>query len=163
MAKQRKNESAPQSGPEHCVKAGEGDIVKVRYTGWLEDGTAFGTDSDKPSIHLTIGEGTLIPGFENALQGMRPKEVKTVRVPCGQAFGPYRRDKQIEISRQRLSGTVVPRVGARLKIRRRQGPPLVATVLKVAEESLVLDTNHPLAGENLTFEIELQEIIRKAH
>ncbi|RLG72961.1 MAG: peptidylprolyl isomerase [Methanobacteriota archaeon] len=141
------------------VQVKVGDTVRVHYTGKLDDGTIFDTSIGGEPMELTIGEGRIIPGFEKSLIGMSPGESKTVKVPADQAYGPYIEEKVFEVERELFPEDLEPEVGQRLQILGADGRVTLVTVKNVSENRVVLDANHPLAGKDLTFEIELVEIV----
>ncbi len=135
-----------------------GDAVKVHYKGTLTDGTVFDDSRQRGPLEFTIGEGELIPGFEEAVTGMSPGETRSADVPAEKAYGEHREEMVASIDRSELPEDMEIEVGQRLEIQQQDGPPLVVTVTEVDESSVILDGNHPLAGEDLSFEIELLEI-----
>lgn len=139
-------------------KAKKGDTVKVHYTGKLDDGTVFDTSYDREPLEFTIGAGQLIEGFDSAVEGMEEGEKKTVKIPADKAYGPYHDDMVIEVSKDKLPKDLNPEVNQQLYMEDASGQTLVVKVLKVSENSITLDANHPLAGKDLTFEIELIKI-----
>ncbi len=140
------------------AEAQEGDAVKVHYKGTLTDGTVFDDSHDRGPLEFTIGEGEIIPGFEKAVTGMSPGETRSAEIPADEAYGEEREDLVATIDRSEFPDDVEPEVGQRLEIRQEEGPPLVVTVTEVGESEVTLNGNHPLAGEDLNFEIELLEI-----
>ncbi len=145
-------------GEEGTAQAEDGDTVKVHYTGKLEDGTVFDTSIGGDPLQFTIGDGQLIPGFEQAVVGMRPGESKTVKIPADDAYGPYHEELVIVIDRDQFPEDLQPEIGQQLQIRQADGQIIPVTVIDVSESSVTLDANHPLAGKDLTFDIELVEI-----
>jgi peptidylprolyl isomerase len=144
-------------------QAKHGDTVRVQYRGKLQDGSVFDA-SDREPLQFTIGGGQLIPGFEEAVVGMNPGDSKTAEVPAEKAFGPYQEDMVVVIPKKRFAHfDQEPGVGERVPIPRPDGPPIDVTVTEVTESDVTLDANHPLAGENLTFDIELIDIVYGAH
>jgi peptidylprolyl isomerase len=141
------------------AQAKHGDTVKVQYTGKLEDGTVFDTSIDRDPLQFTVGEGQLIPGFEQAVAGMNPGESKTTKVPADKAYGPHRKEMAHAVDRNQFPAHLKPEVGQRLQLRQADGRTMVVTVTDVSESSVTLDANHPLAGEDLTFDIRLIEIV----
>ena len=141
------------------AKAKNGDTVKVHYTGKLEDGTVFDSSESREPIKFTIGEGNVIPGFEEAVVGMSPGESKAEKVPADQAFGPYREELVVEINRGRIPERVDPKVGKRLQVQRDDGGVTEVLVTGVTESKVTLDANHPLAQNDLVFDIQLLEIL----
>jgi peptidylprolyl isomerase len=144
-------------------QARHGDTVRVHYRGKLWDGSVFDA-SDREPLQFTIGGGQLIPGFEEAVVGMNPGDSKTAEVPAEKAFGPYQEDMVVVIPKKRFAHfDQEPGVGERVPIPRPDGPPIDVTVTEVTESDVTLDANHPLAGEDLTFDIELIDIVYGAH
>jgi len=141
------------------TEAKSGDTVKVHYTAKLDDGTVFQTSIGREPLELTIGEERIIPSFEQAIVGMNPGESKSVEVPAEKAFGPYREDLLRTIDRSQFPGDVEPEVGQRLNMSQSDGRTIVVTVADLSESSVTLDANHPLAGEDLSFNIQLLEIL----
>lgn len=134
-----------------------GDRVKVHYTGKLPDGSVFDSSETREPLEFTIGEQEVIPGFENAVIGMVPGDSKTESIPVDQAYGPRRDDMVIAIDRKEIPEDVPLQVGQRLRMSQ-DGHQIIVTVAEVTEESATLDANHPLAGQDLVFEIQLVEI-----
>jgi peptidylprolyl isomerase len=144
-------------------QAKHGDTVRVQYRGKLQDGSVFDA-SDREPLQFTIGGGQLIPGFEEAVVGMNPGDSKTAEVPAEKAFGLYQEDMVVVIPKKRFAHfDQEPGVGERVPIPRPDGPPIDVTVTEVSESDVTLDANHPLAGEDLTFDIELIDIVYGAH
>ncbi|HPR67289.1 MAG TPA: peptidylprolyl isomerase [Methanothrix sp.] len=140
-------------------KAKADDIVKVHYTGKFEDGTVFDSSAGRDPLEFTLGKRMVIPGFEAAAMGMSPGEKKTVNIPAEEAYGPRREDMVMEVPRSNMPPEIQPEVGQILQIGQSQDHMLQVMVTQVTEESVILDANHPLAGMDLVFEIELVEII----
>ena len=140
------------------AQAKTGDTVKVHYTGKLDDGTTFDTSADREPMEFTIGQGQLIPDFEEAVIGMNPDESKTIQIPADKAYGPYREDMVMKIERDRLPADLEPKVDQKLQMSHPNGQATVVTIIEVNESQVTLDGNHPLAGKDLTFDIRLTEI-----
>lgn len=136
----------------------QGDTVKVHYTGKLKDGSVFDTSANREPLEFTIGEGNMIPGFEQAVVGMGVGEKKTAEIPSDQAYGEKREDMIIAVPRENVPGDIQPEVGQQLAIQQQEGQQVPVTVTDVSEEKVVLDANHPLAGKDLVFEIEVVEV-----
>jgi peptidylprolyl isomerase len=141
------------------AQAKHGDTVKVHYTGKLEDGTVFDTSINRDPLQFTIGGGQIIPGFEQAVVGMNPGESKTTKVPADKAYGSHHKEKVLVVDRNQFPVDLKPEVGQKLQIRRTDGQTSVVTVTAVSESSVTLDANHPLAGKDLTFDIQLIELV----
>lgn len=138
--------------------AQSGDTVKVHYTGKLRDGTVFDSSDGRDPLEFTIGSGALIEGFEQAVVGMTPGDAKTVDIPSDKAYGPHHEEMVQQIERAVIPDEIDLDVGVRLQASQGEGPPLILTVVELSETSVTVDANHPLAGEDLTFEIDLVEI-----
>ena len=141
------------------AQAQQGDTVRVHYTGTLSDGTVFDSSHGRDPLEFTLGQGKVIPGFEQAVIGMDLGESRTAQVPVNQAYGPRDERMVLEIDRQQVPEDVELEIGDQLQLRRRDGGMSVVTVTAMTESSVTLDGNHPLAGEDLTFDIELVEIV----
>ncbi|NLX11780.1 MAG: peptidylprolyl isomerase [Chloroflexi bacterium] len=137
------------------AQAQKGDSVKVHYTGKLNDGTVFDSSSQREPLEFTLGEGQVIPGFENAVLGMESGESKTVTIPADQAYGQRRPDLLIEVEREQFPPHIEPEPGQQLQVQQSNGQMLVVVVSEVNTDSVTLDANHPLAGHDLTFDIQL--------
>lgn len=140
------------------ARATKGDVVTIHYTGRLQDGTVFDTSKGKDPLKFKIGEGRIISGIEDAVEGMKPGESRTAELGVADAYGPRRPDLLLNVSRSELPDGMSPSVGDDLAMRTPNGETVPVRVTEVGEESVVLDANHPLAGENLVFEIDLVEI-----
>ena len=140
------------------AQAKQGDEVKVNYTGRFDDGTVFDTSKGRDPLAFTIGGGQVIPGFDAAVDGMTVGDSKTITIPCADAYGPYREDMVLNVPREQLPEGLDPEVGQQLQMGQSQENMLVVSVTEVAEDSITLDANHPLAGKDLTFDLELVAI-----
>ncbi len=136
----------------------KGDTIRVRYTGRLSNGNIFGTSADPKALEFTVGEGKVVPGLEQAVVGMAPGEEKTVEIPAEKAYGPWREEKVIAIDRARLPDGIEPQVGGRLVLQQSDGRGVPVLVTGVTEFAVRFDANHPLAGKDLVFDIEVVEI-----
>jgi peptidylprolyl isomerase len=141
------------------VQAKPGDTVKIHYTGKLDDGTVFDSSVNREPLEFTIDGGQVIPGFEKAVMGMSPGDSKTEKIPMDQAYGPYRQEMVIEVSREQLPPDLQPEVGLQLQVQQPNGQAVPVFVTEVTDATVTLDANHPLAGEDLTFDIQLVEIV----
>lgn len=139
-------------------KAKDGDTVKVHYTGTLENGEVFDTSQEREPLEFQLGQGQLIPGFEKAVIGMSEGDSTTVDIPSDEAYGEVREDLVITVPKDQLPEEVEPQVGMQLQVNQQNGQPIPVRVTEIKEEELVLDANHPLAGKDLKFEIELLEV-----
>jgi FKBP-type peptidyl-prolyl cis-trans isomerase SlpA len=139
-------------------EAKKDNVVKVHYTGKLDNGQVFDTSKDRDPLEFKIGEGRLIPGFENGIIGMKLQESKTIKIPFADAYGERKSELMIEVKKQQLPDDLNPEVGMELVSRGQDGQEQIVTIAEVKEGSIVVDANHPLAGEDLTFEIKLVDI-----
>ncbi len=135
-----------------------GDRVKVHYKGQLEDGQVFTDSRGNDPLEFTIGEKSVIPGFEEAVEGMDEGEKRTEKIPCDQAFGPRRDDLVASIDRDELPDDIDPQVGQQLQMQQDDGQDFTVMITDKDDSTITVDANHPLAGQDLTFEIELLEI-----
>jgi len=138
-------------------QAKQGDTVKVRYRGMLEDGTVFDESTPEEPLQFTIGAGEIIPGFEQAVLGMSPGEEKRETIPSDLAYGPYREEMRIEVDRAAAVGAEVEK-GEWVQISFPDGRTAPVMVADISESHIILDANHPLAGKTLVFQIELVSI-----
>ena len=141
------------------AQAKAGDRVKINFIGKLEDGSVFANTADSEPLEFKLGENKIIPGIENAVEGMNVGESRTVNVNSEQAYGQHRDELVEEVSRDMFPKNVEPKVGQRFEVPQQVGQPMVVRVIDVSEQAVTLDGNHPLAGRDLTFELELLEII----
>lgn len=139
-------------------QAESGDTVLVHYTGSLDDGTVFDSSRDGDPIEFELGGEQVIQGFEDAVLGMEEGERREAHLTPDEAYGEHRDDLQMEVERDQLPDDLEPEVGQALAVQVAPGEETTARVVEVGEESVMLDLNHPLAGRNLTFDVELVEI-----
>ncbi len=137
------------------AQAKVGDTVKVHYTGKLEDGTVFDTSLDREPLQFTLGADEVIPGFEQAVVGMNPGESRTTEIGADEAYGPYNDELILVVDRDQFPTNMEPQIGQQLQVRQDSGQSFVVRVTDVSDDSVTLDANHPLAGEDLTFDIQL--------
>ncbi|GBE35983.1 FKBP-type peptidyl-prolyl cis-trans isomerase SlyD [bacterium BMS3Bbin07] len=141
------------------VQVKAGDTVRVHYSGFLDDGTVFDSSLEREPFEFTLGQGMVIPGFEDAVVGMDVGDSKTVNIPTDQAYGPYRDELLVAVERSQVPPNIEPDVGMELQIRTPEGTVTNVTITEMDENSITLDANHPLAGKDLIFEIKLVEIV----
>ena len=141
-------------------QAKNGDTVKVHYTGKLEDGTVFDTSTEREPLQFVIGGKQIIPGFEQAVVGMNTGETKTVNVSSDEAYGPHLEERVLVINQDQIPEHLELEVGQHVQIPQKDGSKVLFIVTAISETSVTLDANHPLAGKDLTFEIQLVEIQR---
>ena len=136
----------------------QGDTIQVNYTGKLQDGTIFDSSIGRHPLQFTLGKGALIAGFEQAVIGMSAGEKKTVVIPTAEAYGPRQQSAVVEVERKSMPGNFEPQVGQRLELTQEDDTNILVTVTALTDTHITLDANHPLAGKDLTFEIELLSI-----
>jgi peptidylprolyl isomerase len=134
----------------------KGQCVHVNYRGTLKDGTEFDSSYDREPLEFTLGEGQVIPGFEEALEGMEEGQRKTVTIPPEEAYGPHHDEAVQSVPLAIFSDH--PEPGEIVTLVAPDGTEVMATVLELKGDDVVLDFNHPLAGEPLTFELELVKV-----
>ncbi|NLI29150.1 MAG: peptidylprolyl isomerase [Nitrospiraceae bacterium] len=139
-------------------KAGHGDQIKVHYTGTLDDGTVFDSSREREPLEFTIGNGQLIKDFETAIVGLTEGESTIIRIPADRAYGVYSEELLIEIPREHFPAEIDPQPGLALCMQRDTGEVLNVVVAKIADSVVTVDANHPLAGKDLTFVIEVVSI-----
>ena len=136
------------------------DTVKVHYTGKLEDGKVFDSSVERGEpIKFTMGQGQLIPGFEKGIVDMKVKEKKTINIPKEEAYGEIKDELVQEVPKDQLPDDITPEVGMGLVSKTQNGQDINLVVKDVKENSIVVDGNHPLAGKDLTFDLEVVEIM----
>ena len=135
-----------------------GDTVRIHYTGTLADGSTFDSSAGREPLEFTVGSGQIIAGLDAALPGMQPGEQKTVQVPSDQAYGAEDPDARFSVPRSEVPDDLPLEVGTPLQVQTSTGQMMNLTLVGVTEEEILLDANHPLAGKDLTFAIELVEI-----
>ena len=140
-------------------EAKTGDKVKVHYSGKLADGTQFDTSANQEPLEFTVGAGEVIAGCEEAVVGMNPGDTKTATINADEAYGDYDDELILEVERDQFPPEITPEVGQRLQLHQPDGEVFGAVVTAVDDQTVTLDANHPLAGQDLTFEIELVEIV----
>jgi len=139
--------------------AQEGDTVRVHYTGTLDDGTVFDTSANREPLEFQIGKQQVIKGFEDAVVGLEEGGTTVAKLSAHEAYGPRREELVMRLGREQVPENIDPQVGQRLILRRQDGAGIQAVITEVSEEAVTLDANHPLAGEQLTFTIQLVEVV----
>ena len=138
--------------------AKSGDTVRIHYTGTLDDGTEFDSSAGREPLEFTLGSGQVIPGFDDAVSGMTIGDKKSVRMEADQAYGERRDELVQEVPRSALPDEIKPEEGMALQSQSPEGHIMNLVVTGVADESITVDANHPLAGHALSFDIELVAI-----
>lgn len=136
----------------------ENDTVKVHYTGKLKSGQVFDSSLEREPLEFTLGQGMLIPGFEKAVIDMKVNEKKTVDIPSAEAYGDVRQELFHKVEKAQLPEEIKPEVGLGLASRDAQGNEHQFRIVEVNEDHVIVDGNHPLAGQELVFDLELVEI-----
>ena len=134
-----------------------GDTVRIHYTGTLQDGSVFDSSRGRDPLVFTLGSGQVIPGFDAAVTGMSVGDERTVTIPATDAYGPHRDELLLEVPRTEFPPDIQPAPGLQLQLSQ-EGQTVVVTVREVTSDQVVLDGNHPLAGESLTSALELVRI-----
>ncbi len=139
-----------------------GDTVRVHYHGKLNDGTTFDSSEDRDPLEFEVGSGSVIAGFDNGVTGMKVGDKKTINIPVDEAYGQVQDDLLMEFPLDRFPADMKPEVGMELNMSNGAGQNFPVVITEVLDNSVVLDANHPLAGEDLTFDLELVEIKGKS-
>ena len=139
--------------------AQKGNTVKVHYTGRLKDGTVFASSRQRNEpIEFTLGQKNMIAGFEKAVEGMSVGDTKTAEIPANEAYGDKKDDMIIQVPKGEIPQDITPEVGEQLAMQGNNGQQVPVTVTEVTEQGITLDANHPLAGKDLVFDLELVEV-----
>ncbi len=136
-----------------------GDRVKIHYRGTFENGKEFDTSYNQEPLDLIVGNGDVIKGIDEALIGMEIAQKKKIFVPSNKAYGSFQKELLVSIKKNALPADVKFNIGEQLTIPNENGKPITVTIKKITDNSVLLDANHPLAGKNLMFEIEIIDII----
>jgi peptidylprolyl isomerase len=140
------------------TQAKRGDTVKVHYTGSLSDGTEFDSSRGRDPLEFQLGQGSVIPGFENAVLGMSPGDTKTVTLPAEAAYGARHDHLKQDVPRSAIPDEIELETGMVLRARGPEGQNLSFTVVSFDDDKATIDGNHPLAGRDLTFALELVDV-----
>ncbi len=140
------------------AQAKKGTTVKIHYIGKLEDGTIVDTSFGREPLRFTIGRSEVFPDLEQAIIGLHPGEMTTATIRASHAYGSYQEDMVRVVDRKKFPSYVKPETGQKIRVYS-QGQEVLATVLDVSPSEVVLDTNHPLAGRDIVFDIHLVEIL----
>ncbi|MEJ6403661.1 FKBP-type peptidyl-prolyl cis-trans isomerase [Yoonia sp. 2307UL14-13] len=139
-------------------QAKNGDTVRINYTGTLDNGETFDSSAGREPLEFVLGSGQIIPGLDAAIPGMAVGDKKVVNVPCDQAYGAVNEQARQAVPRGEIPPNIPLEPGTRLQMQTPQGQMVQVTVADVSEDEVTLDANHPLAGQNLTFDIEIMGI-----
>jgi len=135
-----------------------GDRVKLHYRGTFEDGKEFDSSLGNEPLVFTVGNGEVIRGLDEAIVGMEVSQKKKIHVPSDKAYGPFQKELLVTIKKETIPLDISLKVGEQLQIPNQEGTPIIVTIKEITEDSVLLDANHPLAGQNLIFEIEIIDI-----
>jgi FKBP-type peptidyl-prolyl cis-trans isomerase 2 len=136
----------------------DNDTVKVHYTGKLENGQVFDSSVEREPLEITLGQGALIPGFEKGLLDMKVNEKKTISIPKQEAYGEVQKELFQSVPKNNLPQEIKPEVGMGLMAKNPDGTERQLRVAEVNDDHIIVDANHPLAGHDLTFDLELVAI-----
>ena len=135
-----------------------GDTIQVHYKGTLSDGTLFDSSEGSEPLEFKVGEGRVIPGFEKGVIDMKVGDKKTINIPCLEAYGELNDEMKITLPRTEVPAEMKPEIGMEMHLTDENGQVIPVLVIDLTEDTITLDANHPLAGEDLTFELELMNI-----
>jgi len=136
-------------------QAKEGDTVRITYVGTLNNGDMFDSSEGRDPLEFVVGSGQIIKGLDGAIPGMAVGDTKDVNVPCDQAYGQQNPDARQAVPREQIPAEIPVEVGTQLQMQTPQGQVVPVTVAEVTETEVTLDANHPLAGQDLNFAIEV--------
>jgi len=134
-------------------------VVRVHYTGRLEDGSTFDSSAGRDPLEFTVGAGQMIAGFDSGVLGMGVGEKKVITIASEFAYGPRSEEAIIEFPREHVPAEMTLEPGMQLTLRNQEGHPVPVTVTEVRDEVVIMDANHFLAGKDLVFDVELVEIV----
>jgi peptidylprolyl isomerase len=135
-----------------------GNKVKVHYTGKLEDGSVFDSSRERDPLEFIIGKEQVIPGFEEAILDMEVGDTITTAIPAEKAYGPYNKEMIMIANKNQFPKNLEIKIGQSLKLNPPKGEAMMVTITNIKDNDITLDGNHPLAGKELTFDLELLEI-----
>ncbi|PWE31328.1 peptidylprolyl isomerase [Maritimibacter sp. 55A14] len=141
------------------TQAQTGDKVRIHYTGTLDDGSTFDSSEGRDPLEFTVGSGEIIPGLDNEIAGMEVGEKKSVKVDATEAYGPHDPNRTQAVPRETVPDHIPLDIGTQLQMQTPDGQAVAVSVAEVTENEVVLDANHPLAGKDLNFAVELVEIV----
>jgi peptidylprolyl isomerase len=135
-----------------------GDKVKVHYHGKLTTGETFDTSEGRDPLAFEVGSGMVIKGFDDGVTGMKVGEKKTIHIPVNEAYGPKNSDMMIKMPKDRFPEDLQVQIGMPLMMSDQSGQQYQVVVTEIGESEITLDANHPLAGQDLIFDLELVAI-----
>ena len=133
----------------------QGDTVKVHYHGKLTDGTTFDSSEGREPLEFEVGSGAVISGFDNGVMGMQEGETRTINIPVAEAYGHKQEDLLMEFPINRFPEGVKPEVGMSLNMSNGSGQSFPVVITEIKDDVVILDANHPLAGQDLVFDIKV--------
>ena len=133
----------------------KGDTVRIHYTGTLDDGSVFDSSDGRDPLEFTFGEGQVIPGLESGMDGMSVGDKREIKAPADQAYGPVHEEARQSVPRTELPEEIPMELGTQVHAQNQEGQVMTLTIHEITETHVVLDANHPLAGKDLTFAVEL--------
>ncbi|WP_137702936.1 FKBP-type peptidyl-prolyl cis-trans isomerase [Marimonas lutisalis] len=136
----------------------QGDTVRIHYTGTLNDGSVFDSSEGRDPLEFTVGSGQIIPGLDSAMEGMAVGEKRRVEVSSDQAYGPVHEEARRAVPREEIPDEIPMEVGIQVHAHNEQGQVMTLTIHEITDTHVVLDANHPLAGKDLIFDVELVSI-----
>jgi FKBP-type peptidyl-prolyl cis-trans isomerase 2 len=136
-----------------------GDTIKIHYHGRLQDGTTFDSSEGRTPLEFKVGSGSVIKGFDDGVMGMSVGDKKTIEIPFVNAYGPEDPSMVIEFPVDRLPEDLKPEVGMQLNMNNAEGQQFPVVITEINNESIILNANHPLAGKDLIFDLELVGIV----
>lgn len=140
------------------TEAAHGDTVNIHYTGKFPDGTVFDSSDGRDPLKFELGSGQVIPGLDQAMRGMTVGDKKTIEIPAAEAYGPHHPEGIQTIERSQLPPEIQTDIGVQLQATGQDGQVINLIVTAVDETSVTMDANHPLAGKDLVFDVELVSI-----
>jgi peptidylprolyl isomerase len=141
------------------TQAKPGDKVRIHYTGTLSDGSTFDSSEGRDPLEFTVGSGEIIPGLDKEVEGMAVGEAKSVTVAAAEAYGDHDPGRTQAVPRDQVPDHIPLDIGTQLQLQTPDGQAVAVSVAEVTEDEVVLDANHPLAGKDLNFAVELVEIV----
>ena len=136
-----------------------GDTVKVHYHGRLTSGETFDSSEGRDPLEFEVGSGMVIKGFDEGVSGMKVGEKKTINIPFLEAYGPRQEEMLVEFPLNQFPPDLKPEIGMQLTMTTSEGHPVQVIIEEIKQEVVVLDANHPLAGKDLIFDLEIVEIV----
>ncbi|MDU8925974.1 peptidylprolyl isomerase [Alisedimentitalea sp. MJ-SS2] len=136
----------------------QGDTVQIHYTGTLDDGSVFDSSEGRDPLEFTFGQGQVIPGLEVGMEGMSVGDKREIKAPADQAYGPVFEEARQSVPRTELPDEIPMEIGTQVHAQNQEGQVMTLTIFEISETHVVLDANHPLAGKDLTFAVELVSI-----